>query len=83
MMQLPTIAQLSSSDTEDDEAEVEVFLPSKQLGSTAVDLDTLISAAEGLIDINDLSAQGAVACRFFSSAVLSLCVAFRLRACLQ
>jgi hypothetical protein len=57
-MQLPTISQLSSSDTDDDESEVEVYLPSKHIGSTAVDLDTLISAAEGLLDINSLSAQG-------------------------
>lgn len=55
-MQLPTTAHLSTSDTDDDEAEVEVYLPSKQFGSTPVDLDALISAAEGPYDINGLFA---------------------------
>lgn len=53
-MQLPTISLVSSSDTEDDEAEVEVFLPSKQLGSTALDLDALIAAAEGTMHFSML-----------------------------
>lgn len=53
-MQLPTISLVSSSDTEDDEAEVEVFLPSKQLGSTALDLDALIAAAEGTMNFSML-----------------------------
>jgi hypothetical protein len=65
-MQLPSIAQLSSSDTEDDEAEVEVFLPSKQFGNTAVDLDAVISAAEGTLGFSELgtSCTGASAGRF-------------------
>jgi hypothetical protein len=56
-MQLPTIALHNSSDTEDDEAEVEVFLPSKQFGNIAVDLDAVMSAAEGTLDFNELAAS--------------------------
>jgi hypothetical protein len=73
-MQLPTIAQLNSSDTEDDEAEVEVFLPSKQFGNTAVDLDAVISAAEGTIAFSELgtSCAGASVGRSVSSSYQSL-----------
>jgi hypothetical protein len=58
-MQLPTISLLNSSDTEDDEAEVEVFLPSKQFGNTPLDFDAVISAAEGTLGFSLLGTSHA------------------------